>query len=74
MWLSIKFTHPDWRTICKNTLLGGHGKARRTVNAVLPQLPGIETRVLFTDYLFQHLIIAHTEYKALRRSVELNIL
>lgn len=30
--LSIKFTHPEWRTICKkNTLSGGHGKARWTV-------------------------------------------
>ena len=29
-WPLIKFTYPDW-LICKKGLLGGHGKARRTV-------------------------------------------
>ena len=29
--LSIKFAYLDWLT-CKKCLLGGHGKARRTVN------------------------------------------
>ena len=54
----------------KETLLGDLGKACRTVNAVPPQLRGIEKRIFFTLDLFQHLIVAHTQYKALRRSVE----
>ena len=32
----MKFAHTDWPIICKkkkNTLLGGHGEARRTVKA-----------------------------------------
>ena len=34
--LSIKFTHrSDWRINFKKTLLGGHGKARSTVNTTL---------------------------------------
>ena len=31
--LSIKFAYLDWLT-CKKCLLGGHGKARRTVTGV----------------------------------------
>ena len=36
----------------KGTLLGDYGKARRTVNAVPPQLRGIEKRILFALDLF----------------------
>ena len=32
--LSIKFAYLDWLT-CKKCLLGGHGKARRTVRTEL---------------------------------------
>ena len=40
--LSIKFAYLDWLT-CKKCLLGGHGKARRSVNLKLPTILTMKT-------------------------------
>ena len=45
-WLPIKFAHPDWRISFKKTLLGGPGKARRTVKDKLQKCQTRAARVL----------------------------
>ena len=52
--LSIKFAYLGWLT-CKKCLLGGHGKARRTVKALVPFLLEFCTLGLYCILLILYL-------------------